>query len=145
MTVGGHAVDFIYRDLVRVEAIVDDCCAGRVEIYYQPGHVHGFVTSIYLAEIATCRVIWDADADVARLKRKASGYPTALKQGLVKKFSWEIEFALAIRARACRVRTWRSQPGCAFRAVACMLQVLFAINEKYWLNEKGAVGTGGEF
>jgi hypothetical protein len=29
--------------------------------------------------------------------------------------------------------------GCAFRCVACLAQVLFALNERYFVNEKGSV------
>ncbi|MEH1915531.1 hypothetical protein [Nostoc sp.] len=35
--------------------------------------------------------------------------------------------------------------GCCFRSVACMNQVLFALNEDYLLNEKGAVAIASTF
>lgn len=35
--------------------------------------------------------------------------------------------------------------GSCFRSVACMNQVLFAINEEYLLNEKGAVTLANNF
>lgn len=35
--------------------------------------------------------------------------------------------------------------GCCFRSVACMNQVLFALNETYLLNEKGAVALNNGF
>ena len=35
--------------------------------------------------------------------------------------------------------------GCLFRCVECMLVVLFALNEQYWMNEKGAVALSQGF
>lgn len=35
--------------------------------------------------------------------------------------------------------------GCLFRAVACLVQVLFALNRRYFLNEKGAVAAVDTF
>jgi hypothetical protein len=38
LTVDGIAVDLIYRDLSRVEAVIDACRAGHVETGQQAGH-----------------------------------------------------------------------------------------------------------
>jgi hypothetical protein len=35
--------------------------------------------------------------------------------------------------------------GCLFRAIYCLLQVLFAINDQYWMNEKGALALADGF
>ena len=35
--------------------------------------------------------------------------------------------------------------GCAYRALACIGQVLFAINERYLINEKGALTEAAAF
>jgi hypothetical protein len=35
--------------------------------------------------------------------------------------------------------------GCAFRAIACLCQTLFALNGVYLLNEKGAVAAADGF
>ena len=35
--------------------------------------------------------------------------------------------------------------GCAFRAIACLNQVLFAINGEYLINEKGATARAASF
>jgi len=42
--------------------------AGHPQIAYQPGHPHGFLTAIYLAEIALCRVLWDPTGALAHLE-----------------------------------------------------------------------------
>ncbi|WP_230968387.1 hypothetical protein [Nostoc sp. WHI] len=36
---------------------IDDCHTGQITIDYQPGHPHGFVSSIDMGEIAICQVL----------------------------------------------------------------------------------------
>lgn len=74
--------------------------AGRIEIVYQPGHPHGFVTSIYMAEIAHCRVLWDPTGALAALKAKTGPYPAALRQATIAKFWWEVFFSLSVAHKA---------------------------------------------
>lgn len=145
LTVQGQAVDFLYRDLDRVSECLEDCRAGRVEIVYQPGHPHGFVTSIYVAELALGQVLWDGDGRLSELKGRTRPYPEALKKGLVRKFAWEIDFSLRVARKGIERADVSYAAGCCFRCVSCLLQVLFAVNEQYWMNEKGAVALADTF
>ena len=145
LTVQSQAVDFLYRDLSKVEKVIDDCLNGQVDMVYQPGHPHGFVSSIYLAEVAVCRPLWEADEQLAALKRRVMPYPPALQKALIQKFAWEIEFALGTGKKSIARQDVTYAAGCCFRAVACMLQVLFALNQEYWLNEKGALLIADKF
>jgi predicted nucleotidyltransferase len=138
-------VDFLYRDLAKVTAIIDECCAGRVEIAYQPGHPHGFVTSIYMAEIAHCQLLWDATGALAALKAKTQPYPAALRQATIAKFWWEVGFSLNVAEKATGRGDVSYVGGCCFRAVACLMQTLFALNSQYLMNEKGAVALASAF
>jgi predicted nucleotidyltransferase len=133
------AVDFLYRDLNQVRAVIKACTLGEFEIVYQPGHPHGFVSSIYMGEIAICQPLWEADGEISALKTQASVYPAALKQAIVEKFAWEILFSLENAKKSERREDISYVAGCCFRSVSCMLQVLFALNEQYLLNEKGAI------
>jgi len=139
LTVQSQAVDFLYRDLQKVETIIDECLNGQVDIVYQPGHPHGFVSSIYLSEVAVCQPLWEADGKLSELKKRVHPYPNALKDALIQKFAWEIDFSLRIATKSIERQDVAYAAGCCFRAVACMLQVLFALNEEYCLNEKGAL------
>ena len=51
----------------------------------------------------------------------------------------EISFSLVVAQKAVVRGDVAYIAGCCFRSVACMNQVLFALNETYLLNEKGAV------
>jgi predicted nucleotidyltransferase len=145
LTVQSQAVDFLYRDLSKVEGIIDDCLNGQVDMVYQPGHPHGFVSSIYLAEVAVCRPLWEADGRLSALKQRVIPYPQALQKALIQKFAWEIDFALGTGKKSIARQDVTYAAGCCFRAAACMLQVLFALNEEYWLNEKGALLIADKF
>ena len=138
-------MDFLYRDLKQVAVSIEACCDGHVEIVYQPGHPHGFVSSIYLAEVALCRILWEADGQISDLKRRACPYPARLKEALLYRFAWEIDFSLMIARKSIERADVAYAAGCCFRCVACLLQVVFALNEQYWMNEKGAVALAETF
>ena len=145
LTIQGVPTDFLYRDLAKVTKIIDECCAGHLEIAYQPGHPHGFVTSIYMAEIAHCQLLWDPTGALAALKAKTCPYPSALRQATVDKFWWEVQFSLNVAHKAVARGDASYVAGCCFRAVACLMQTLFALNHQYLMNEKGAVALAATF
>ena len=145
LKIQSQPVDFLYRDLEKVTAKIEDCLDGKVDIFYQPGHPLGFVSSMYLAEVAVCQTLWDPDGSISELKRKIDPYPDALQNALVQKFAWEIQFSLAIARKGAERSDVTYVAGCCFRSVMCMLQVLFAVNKTHWLNEKGAVAIANHF
>ncbi len=145
LTVQAHPVDLLYRDLRTVTTVVRECVAGHPQIAYQPGHPHGFLTAIYLAEIALCRVLWDPTGALAHLKEQVTPYPAALKAALIRQFFWEAEFSLKVAGKAIAREDVSYVAGCCFRGVSCLLQALFALNECYWMNEKGAVALASAF
>ncbi|MBD2562905.1 MULTISPECIES: nucleotidyltransferase family protein [Nostoc] len=145
LQVQGVGVDFLYRDLAKVNRVIDDCHIGRITIDYQPGHPHGFVSSIYMGEIALCQVLYDPDGVLEALKVKTKPYPVGLKQATIDTFAWEISFSLLVAKKAIARNDVVYAAGCCFRSVACMNQVLFALNEDYLLNEKGALAIANRF
>lgn len=138
-------VDFLYRDVAQVSQVINDCHAGEIAIDYQPGHPHGFVSSIYMGEVALCLPLHDPQGVLAALKAKTTPYPAKLKQATIDKFAWEISFSLVVAQKAVARGDVAYAAGCCFRSVACMNQVLFALNEAYLLNEKGATALANGF
>ncbi len=139
LTIEGHSVDWLYRDLDLVERTIEECRAGHPTIHYQPGHPHGFHTHIYLGEVHHCRPLHDRNSLLESLKRLTDPYPPRLKQTVVQKQLWEARFALD----TCRKSAVRGDifyvTGCLFRCAACLTQTLCALNEQYVINEKGSV------
>lgn len=143
LTIEGRSVDWLYRDLDLVERTIEECRAGNPTVHYQPGHPHGFHTHIYLGEIHHCRPLHDPNDTLQSLKRLADPYPPRLKRTFIRKQLWEARFALD----TCRKSAARGDAfyvaGCLFRCAACLVQTLFALNERYVINEKGSVEVAG--
>jgi predicted nucleotidyltransferase len=139
LQIDGHQVDWLFRDLDRVVRTIEECRAGRPTCDYQIGHPHGFHNHIYMAEVHVCRPLHDPDGELVRLKRLTAEYPPSLKQVLINKYLFEAQFSIDIARKPAQRGDAAYVAGCLFRCVACLVQVLYALNEQYFLNEKGAV------
>src|SRR5258708_39345530 len=95
--------------------------------------------------VAGARRLHDPTEALARLQARTSPYPMALATALRERFEWEAEFSLANARKSLDRGDVSYLAGCAFRAVACLCQTLFAINGVYLLNEKGTVAAAGGF
>ncbi|MCA1359172.1 nucleotidyltransferase domain-containing protein [Bradyrhizobium sp. IC3069] len=139
LSVEGRKVDLLYRDADAVEAVMESCGAGAVTMDYQPGHPHGFCSTIWMGEIAYCQPLHDPHGMIARLKSIALPYPEPLRSALIRRFQWEVLFSIE-NAELAAARNERTHvAGCLYRSLACVAQVLFALNERYLINEKGAL------
>jgi hypothetical protein len=139
LTVAGVKVDLLYRDLERVRSVIDDVRRGRISMNYQPGHPHGFCSAIWMGEIAICQPLFDPLDGIGKLKAGCWPFPQELKDALVARFGWEVDFAIENAELAARRLEQTHVAGCAHRALCCIAQVLFAVNDRYLINEKGAV------
>ncbi|PQP88880.1 DNA polymerase subunit beta [Paenibacillus sp. AR247] len=133
------------RDIRKVSTEMEECLEGNVTIDYQPGHPHGFINAIYMAEVALCHVLWDPADIITALKSKTSPFPAVYRQAVIGKFLWEAEFSLDIGMKGVAKKDISYVSGCCFRAVSCLNQVLFAINHQYCMNEKGATALADAF
>ena len=145
LSIAGRKVDLLYRDLARVRAIVDDCAAGRIAMAYQPGHPHGFCSAIWMGEVALCAPVRDETSVIADLKSRTWPYPESLRRALIAEFHWEVAFAIGNAEIAVPRGDATHIAGCAYRALCCIAQVLFALNRRYLINEKGALAEAGGF
>jgi hypothetical protein len=145
LTIGGVAVDIIYRDIDRVERVTGEVERGEFTCAYHFGHPHGFISHMYAGEIATCRVLHDPDGAVAAAKARLATYPPALRAAIVTRFGHEAHFFLAIAKKGADRGDVAYVAGCAYRALACLLQMVFATNRQWLLNEKGALRLADGF
>ena len=145
LSIDGHKVDLLYRDLERVGAVINDCLIGQISMVYQPGHPHGFCSAIWMGEVAICRLLADPHGQLARLKAKTSPYPAALKTALIDRFGWEIGFCVDNAESAARRGDQTAVAGFVYRALCCASQVLFALNGRYLVNEKAALSEVAGF
>jgi len=145
LKIGGAKVDLLYRDLAKVRAVVAEGKAGRVTMDYQPGHPHGFCSAILIGEAALGRALFDRAGALAAVKRDVLPYPDSLRRALIAKFHWEIGFAIDNAELAVGRDDATHVAGCAYRALSCLAQVLFALNGRYLINEKGALAEAASF
>jgi predicted nucleotidyltransferase len=145
LRMAGTKVDILLRDATRTREVLQNCVAGQVEISYQAGHPHGFCSAIYAGEVHQNKPFHDPDGVLADLHRYTEPYPPALAKALIGKFGWESGFALATAATAAGRGDISYVTGCAFRAVACLTQVLFAAEKRYLSNEKGSLALAAAF
>ena len=139
LVIGGRRVDWLYREVGKVRSVIDDCRTGRVTCDYQPGHPHGFHNHMYAAEVHHGVPLHDPTGELAQLTSLTEPYPGPMRTALIDRYLWEARFALDMARKPAERGDEFHVSGSAFRAVACLVQVLFALNERYFLNEKGAV------
>lgn len=144
LVVQGLSVDLLYRDLGRVREAIADCRAGHVGTHYQAGHPAGFSPQIYAGEIHFCEPLYDPEAFISWLKELIFNYPPALQRALIAGL-WEAGFSLEVAQSSARRGDVYHATGCAYRSVVCMVQALFGLNKRYWINEKGAVEEAEAF
>ncbi|WP_216319633.1 nucleotidyltransferase domain-containing protein [Deinococcus aestuarii] len=143
LTVGGQRVDFIYRELGRVEQSVKGALAGRVSLHAQPGHPHGIHGHHYAAELATGVLLHDPEGKLERLKVRLGGYPAPLAQALEGHYGWQPGFWLDGAVGGLKRGDVHDAQGRMYQAVMALVQTLCARERAWILNEKGAVALAG--
>jgi hypothetical protein len=139
LKVGQQRVDWLYREVERVSTTIDDCVVGRPTCDYYLGHPHGFHNHIYLAEVYYCRPCFDPHGVLRGLKERVRSYPPRLKEALIQKYGYDARFMLELARKPAKRGDVFHVSGCLFRCSAALIQVLFALNERYFMNEKGSL------
>ncbi len=145
LEIGGNHVDFLYRELGAVGDAIEDCIAGRLRSIYQLGHPLGFHIQIYAGEVHVCRPLYDPAGTVARLKSRVIEYPETMRTAAVTKHLFDAEFEITIAAKPAERGDVMYVAGCLFRAAGFVTFVLYALNRKFFLNEKGALAESRSF
>ncbi|MFF9641884.1 nucleotidyltransferase domain-containing protein [Kitasatospora aureofaciens] len=138
LRIDGVAVDWILRDLDRVERVWADCRAGRYEVGVQAGHPLGFWSPCYPGEVALGRVLADPAGELAALQAQTARYPEPLRDALTGG-AWEAEFLVGVAAKGAARGDTLYVALCLSRAVGVLVQALYARDRRWCLNEKGAL------
>lgn len=140
LRVDGVAVDWILRDLDRVEAVWSDCREGRFEVGVQPGHPLGFWSPAYPGEVALGHVLSDPAGELTALREQVARYPEALREALVDA-AWEAEFLVVGARKSAPAGDTLHVALCLARAFGILAQSLHAHHRTWCLNEKGALAA----
>ena len=145
LSIGGKKVDLLYRCVEAVEE-VDSRVPGRRR---QDGLSAGTSARLLLGDLdgrsrslpAAPRSRWRA----RRVEGDDEPYPDPLRQALIRRFLWEVLFSIENGEIAVARGDQTHVAGCAYRALCCVGQVLFALNRRYLINEKGALDEASGF
>ncbi len=139
LRINGISVDWIYRDLDRVEAAWDQAQRGRFTFNAQTGHPLG-VPDSYPGEVALGVLLHDPFGRLAALQEQARNYPPALADAVVEQL-WEADFLLGGVRKSAPSADSAWVAGCLFRVVLLCAHALHGRAGRWLINEKGAVAS----
>jgi predicted nucleotidyltransferase len=138
-------VDFLYRNLDQVQQTIAEARQGIIHHDYDQQPAYGFYNIIYLAETDVCIPLYDPYARIADLKRQVATYPAKLKQRIIVEWLWNAEFSLIHAVDFAAAADVYNTVGCLTRVAAGLTQVLFALNETYFISDKKVMGAIARF
>jgi predicted nucleotidyltransferase len=136
LTIQGQRVDWLYRNIDVVSATIDECNAGRIRSDYWQQPAYGFHSFMYCTEVAICRPLCDPHQEIEGLKAKVAHYAPELKRAILQTFLWSARFTLDNTAKPALRGDIYMVTGCLARTIHCLVQVLYALNDTYYLSEK---------
>jgi len=146
LTVRGQRVDLLYRGVEKCEAVIGDAHHGRYEIHYPQQPPFGFFSPIYLGELHEAVPLLDSQGEVARLKSEVAEYPDALRRAVVQNCLWGVEFGLtAFAPKFAKANDAYNVAACIARFSYFLILTLFALNRRYFVNDKTALAEVTEF
>jgi len=145
LTVQGQRVDFIYRDLHRIEQSVQEALTGQVQLFTQVGHPHGIHAHQYAGELASAVLLHDPEEALAHLKAQVTPYPPALSAALQAHYSWQKNFWLDGAVKGEKRGDVHYVQGSLYQSVMALVQELCAAGGVWLLNEKGALSRASIF
>lgn len=132
-------VDFLYRNIDQVQRTIDDALRGVTYHDFNQQPAYGFYSVIYLGETFVCRPLFDPHGIVARLKEQVAVYPPMLKEKIVSGNLWMAEFSLLHADGYAANCDLYATVGALTRTASFLTQLLFALNETYFMNDKTAM------
>jgi hypothetical protein len=139
LTVQGQRVDFIYRNVERLQYWIDESMRGEFTQDYYVQDAYGFRSYIYLGELHICRPLHDSQGMLAALKAQVEVYPSALKRKLIRTWLPIAGRSFYSLHKAAAQGDVYMAVGCVTRVGAMLTQVLFTLNETYFVTDKGAL------
>jgi predicted nucleotidyltransferase len=136
LTIKGQRVDFLYRNIDFVSTIIDECTRGKTQFDYLQQPPYGFYSYIYCAETQQCKIIYDPQRAIEGLKAKIWGYSAVLKSSIINSFLWQAAFSLENAKKSADSGNVFYAAGCLTRIASSLVQVLYALNETYFISDK---------
>ncbi len=132
-------VDILYREIDKVRQTIDDAHMGKYEQDYLQQPAFGFYSIAYLEETRCCVPLSDPENIIDELKTLVERYPDALRAAVIREHLWLAEFTLQWAKGFVARNDIYSSAGCFSRIGASLIQVLYAINDRYFLSDKAVI------
>ena len=136
------AVDWIYRDLDRVQASATLAESGRFSFHFQIGHPLGIPDFAYAGEVALGILLADPTGELTRLKGRLATYPPALTQAVMDRLS-EAYFLLGGLEKSAKRADVVLVAGSLFRVIGLCAHAVHAKAGEWVISEKGLVEAAG--
>ncbi|WP_203137269.1 nucleotidyltransferase domain-containing protein [Microbacterium sp. JZ31] len=138
LEVDGTRIDWILRDVARVEEQCERAARGAFAFHPQPGHPFGFLDVSYAGEVATAIPLSDPAGVLEGLTARVTPYPEPLRKAMLDGL-WQVDFLLeAARKGAARADTTYVAV-CLSHAALLVAHAWHADAGAWVLNEKGLV------
>jgi len=141
----GTRVDWIYRAFEQVERTLEAALEGRHEVDYAQQPPFGYHAVTCLGEVAVCLPLLDPTGRLAALKGRVVHYPEPLREKLIESNLRGISFGLGFARKLAARGEVPGAVGCLARFANQLYQVLFALERRYFLNDKTALEEIAEF
>jgi Polymerase beta, Nucleotidyltransferase len=139
LEINGQHMDWLYSNLIEVRQAIQNAVAGKSVLHHRPGHPHGFHTHMFAGQVHFAKALYDPTGAFEKLKEQVLEYSPKLRTFLIREFNWQIDVALASSEKSAARGETYYVAGSLFECAACLVQMLFALNKKYFINEKGSV------
>ena len=138
-------VDFLYRNLDQVQAVIEEGRQGIWHHDYDQQPPYGFRSVVYFGETFICVPVHDPEGEIVLLKKSVAEYPEPLRNRIVQESLWGAEFSLRFCRTFANSADVYNAVGCMTRVAQFLVHALFAMNEEYFVSDKYASRLIGQF
>jgi predicted nucleotidyltransferase len=132
-------VDLLYRNLDQVERVIAAAHQGQIAHDYFQQPIFGYHSTTYMAETFDGRPLADPHRELQKLRETVLTYPPKLRLTLVRNALLSAEFDLIHAVKFAERADALGTVGCCARIIYHFLLCWFALNERYYPGEKGAL------
>jgi hypothetical protein len=143
LTIDGVSVDWIYRDVDRVQRSWQLAESGTFSFHFQVGHPFGVPDFAYAGEVALGVLLADPTGELTQLKEQMITYPPKLGRAIVDRLA-EARFLLDHLPKSAQRRDVAFVAGCLFRVIGLCAHAIHATAGRWVITEKGLIDAAGK-
>lgn len=134
----GNKIETVVKKIDKVEKEINECINGKIKIYPEAWTSNGYFNYICLSEVNFIKSIDDPFDIISKFKDNIRNYSPLLKKAIINEFWWKSSFwvdnyhYISAINRTDIVYTSRI----ISNTIQNIVQVLFALNEKYFDGDK---------